>query len=145
MHTKDFENNQQNCFFKKCQFLEFQCQDLISQTSSPLSQSDSCTGRSADLLLPLEDAGKKRHENLHDIASYPRAEKFRTQVRRIWALSILLIIYLWRVLYTLRSSRKPKTVILQSNNLHKKKCPVLQYLYQFLWLENVAITSRYSL
>ncbi|XP_070797607.1 ankyrin repeat and SAM domain-containing protein 1A isoform X4 [Pituophis catenifer annectens] len=64
---------------KPPRFSQLRCQDLISQTSSPLSQSDSCTGRSADLLLPLEDAGKKRHENFHDIASYPRAEKFRTQ------------------------------------------------------------------
>ncbi|XP_025019448.1 ankyrin repeat and SAM domain-containing protein 1A isoform X12 [Python bivittatus] len=64
---------------KPPRFSQLRCQDLISQTSSPLSQSDSCTGRSADLLLPLEDAGKKRHENIHDIASYPRAEKFRTQ------------------------------------------------------------------
>uniref|UniRef100_A0A8C5RVD5 Ankyrin repeat and sterile alpha motif domain containing 1A n=1 Tax=Laticauda laticaudata TaxID=8630 RepID=A0A8C5RVD5_LATLA len=65
---------------KPPRFSQLRCQDLISQTSSPLSQSDSCTGRSADLLLPLEDAGKKRHENIHDIASYPRAEKFRTQL-----------------------------------------------------------------
>ncbi|XP_026536152.1 ankyrin repeat and SAM domain-containing protein 1A isoform X3 [Notechis scutatus] len=64
---------------KPPRFSQLRCQDLISQTSSPLSQSDSCTGRSADLLLPLEDAGKKRHENIHDIASYPRTEKFRTQ------------------------------------------------------------------
>ncbi|XP_013926193.1 PREDICTED: ankyrin repeat and SAM domain-containing protein 1A isoform X7 [Thamnophis sirtalis] len=64
---------------KPPRFSQLRCQDLISQTSSPLSQSDSCTGRSADLLLPLEDAGRKRHENIHDIASYPRAEKFRTQ------------------------------------------------------------------
>ncbi|KAM6454839.1 ankyrin repeat and SAM domain-containing protein 1A isoform 11-T11 [Liasis olivaceus] len=64
---------------KPPRFSQLRCQDLISQTSSPLSQSDSCTGRSADLLLPLEDAGKKRHENIHDIASFPRAEKFRTQ------------------------------------------------------------------
>uniref|UniRef100_A0A670ZQX3 Ankyrin repeat and sterile alpha motif domain containing 1A n=1 Tax=Pseudonaja textilis TaxID=8673 RepID=A0A670ZQX3_PSETE len=64
---------------KPPRFSQLRCQDLISQTSSPLSQSDSCTGRSADFLLPLEDAGKKRHENIHDIASYPRAEKFRTQ------------------------------------------------------------------
>uniref|UniRef100_A0A670ZQI3 Ankyrin repeat and sterile alpha motif domain containing 1A n=1 Tax=Pseudonaja textilis TaxID=8673 RepID=A0A670ZQI3_PSETE len=65
---------------KPPRFSQLRCQDLISQTSSPLSQSDSCTGRSADFLLPLEDAGKKRHENIHDIASYPRAEKFRTQL-----------------------------------------------------------------
>ncbi|KAG8132141.1 hypothetical protein E2320_010020 [Naja naja] len=64
---------------KPPRFSQLRCQDLISQTSSPMSQSDSCTARSADLLLPLEDAGKKRLENIHDIASYPRAEKFRTQ------------------------------------------------------------------
>uniref|UniRef100_A0A8D2JEY9 Ankyrin repeat and sterile alpha motif domain containing 1A n=1 Tax=Varanus komodoensis TaxID=61221 RepID=A0A8D2JEY9_VARKO len=57
-----------------------QLRDLISQTSSPLSQSDSCTGRSADLLLPLGDVGRKRHESSHDVASYPRTERLKAQV-----------------------------------------------------------------
>uniref|UniRef100_A0A8D2J8R8 Ankyrin repeat and sterile alpha motif domain containing 1A n=1 Tax=Varanus komodoensis TaxID=61221 RepID=A0A8D2J8R8_VARKO len=49
---------------KPPRFSQLRCQDLISQTSSPLSQSDSCTGRSADLLLPLGDVGRKRHESI---------------------------------------------------------------------------------
>ncbi|ELW69510.1 Ankyrin repeat and SAM domain-containing protein 1A [Tupaia chinensis] len=56
------------------------CQDLLSQTSSPLSQSDSCTGRSADLLLPPGDTGRRRHDSLHDPAAPTRAERFRIQV-----------------------------------------------------------------
>ncbi|XP_033008544.1 ankyrin repeat and SAM domain-containing protein 1A isoform X12 [Lacerta agilis] len=67
---------------KPPRFSQLRCQDLISQTSSPLSQSDSCTGRSADLLLPLGDAGKKRHESSHDIASYPRTERLKAQEER---------------------------------------------------------------
>ncbi|XP_034979225.1 ankyrin repeat and SAM domain-containing protein 1A isoform X11 [Zootoca vivipara] len=67
---------------KPPRFSQLRCQDLISQTSSPLSQSDSCTGRSADLLLPLGDAGKKRHEGSHDIASYPRTERLKAQEER---------------------------------------------------------------
>lgn len=61
------------------QFLAQQCQDLISQTSSPLSQNDSCTGRSADLLLPSADTSRRRHDSLHDPGA-SRAERFRVQV-----------------------------------------------------------------
>ncbi|XP_042321185.1 ankyrin repeat and SAM domain-containing protein 1A isoform X2 [Sceloporus undulatus] len=67
---------------KPPRFSQLRCQDLISQTSSPLSQSDSYTGRSADLLLPLGDAGKKRHESSHDTASYPRTERLKAQEER---------------------------------------------------------------
>ncbi|XP_062997553.1 ankyrin repeat and SAM domain-containing protein 1A isoform X2 [Elgaria multicarinata webbii] len=67
---------------KPPRFSQLRCQDLISQTSSPLSQSDSCTGRSADLLLPLGDVGRKRHESSHDIASYPRTERLKAQEER---------------------------------------------------------------
>ncbi|KAJ6659850.1 hypothetical protein lerEdw1_018306, partial [Lerista edwardsae] len=67
---------------KPPRFSQLRCQDLISQTSSPLSQSDSCTGRSADLLLPLGDGGKKKHESSHDIASYPRADRLKAQEDR---------------------------------------------------------------
>ncbi|XP_066478931.1 ankyrin repeat and SAM domain-containing protein 1A isoform X3 [Tiliqua scincoides] len=67
---------------KPPRFSQLRCQDLISQTSSPLSQSDSCTGRSADLLLPLGDGGKKKHESSHDIASYPRADRLKAQEER---------------------------------------------------------------
>lgn len=62
------------------QFLSQQCQDLISQTSSPLSQNDSCTGRSADLLLPSVDTSRRRHDSLHDPGATSRAEHFRVQV-----------------------------------------------------------------
>ncbi|XP_061488322.1 ankyrin repeat and SAM domain-containing protein 1A isoform X8 [Rhineura floridana] len=67
---------------KPPRFSQLRCQDLISQTSSPLSQSDSCTGRSADLLLPLGEPGKKRHESSHDMASYPRTERLKAQEER---------------------------------------------------------------
>lgn len=61
-------------------FSLLQCQDLLSQTSSPLSQNDSCTGRSSDLLLPPGDTGRRRHDCLHDPAAPSRAERFRIQV-----------------------------------------------------------------
>lgn len=61
-------------------FSLLQCQDLLSQTSSPLSQNDSCTARSADLLLPPGDTGRRRHDSLHDPAAPSRAERFRIQV-----------------------------------------------------------------
>lgn len=61
-------------------FSLLQCQDLLSQTSSPLSQNDSCTARSADLLLPPGDTGRRRHDSLHDTAAPSRAERFRIQV-----------------------------------------------------------------
>ncbi|KAJ7332972.1 hypothetical protein JRQ81_015152 [Phrynocephalus forsythii] len=67
---------------KPPRFSQLRCQDLISQTSSPLSQSDSCTGRSAELLLPLGDAGKRRHESIHETASYPRMERLKAQEER---------------------------------------------------------------
>ena len=61
-------------------FSPLQCQDLLSQTSSPLSQNDSCTGRSADLLLPSGDTGRRRHDSLQDPAAPSRVERFRIQV-----------------------------------------------------------------
>uniref|UniRef100_A0A8B9DI60 Ankyrin repeat and sterile alpha motif domain containing 1A n=1 Tax=Anser cygnoides TaxID=8845 RepID=A0A8B9DI60_ANSCY len=48
---------------KPPRFSQLRCQDLVSQTSSPLSQNDSCTGRSADLLLPSGDTGKRQHDH----------------------------------------------------------------------------------
>ncbi|XP_077017656.1 ankyrin repeat and SAM domain-containing protein 1A isoform X3 [Tamandua tetradactyla] len=63
---------------KPPRFSQLRCQDLLSQTSSPLSQNDSCTGRSADLLLP-PDTGRRRHDSLHDPAAHSRAERFRIQ------------------------------------------------------------------
>ncbi|XP_037699695.1 ankyrin repeat and SAM domain-containing protein 1A isoform X3 [Choloepus didactylus] len=64
---------------KPPRFSQLRCQDLLSQTSSPLSQNDSCTGRSAELLLPPGDTGRRRHDSLHDPAAHSRAERFRIQ------------------------------------------------------------------
>uniref|UniRef100_A0A452SL33 Ankyrin repeat and sterile alpha motif domain containing 1A n=1 Tax=Ursus americanus TaxID=9643 RepID=A0A452SL33_URSAM len=64
---------------KPPRFSQLRCQDLLSQTSSPLSQNDSCTGRSADLLLPPGDTGRRRHDSLHDPVAPSRAERFRIQ------------------------------------------------------------------
>ncbi|KAM4835518.1 ankyrin repeat and SAM domain-containing protein 1A isoform 7-T7 [Thomomys bottae] len=63
---------------KPPRFSQLRCQDLISQTSSPLSQNDSCTGRSADLLLPSGDTGRRRHDSLHDPTASSR-ERCRIQ------------------------------------------------------------------
>ncbi|XP_023977764.1 ankyrin repeat and SAM domain-containing protein 1A isoform X1 [Physeter macrocephalus] len=64
---------------KPPRFSQLRCQDLLSQTSSPLSQNDSCTGRSADLLLPSGDTGRRRHDSLQDPVAPSRAERFRIQ------------------------------------------------------------------
>ncbi|XP_007483780.1 ankyrin repeat and SAM domain-containing protein 1A isoform X1 [Monodelphis domestica] len=64
---------------KPPRFSQLRCQDLLSQTSSPLSQNDSCTGRSADLLLPPGDTGKRRHDSCQDMAARGRVERFQTQ------------------------------------------------------------------
>ncbi|XP_062451029.1 ankyrin repeat and SAM domain-containing protein 1A isoform X2 [Rhea pennata] len=67
---------------KPPRFSQLRCQDLMSQTSSPLSQNDSCTGRSADLLLPSGDTGKRQHDRGSDVAPYPRAERYKPQEDR---------------------------------------------------------------
>ncbi|XP_048682220.1 ankyrin repeat and SAM domain-containing protein 1A isoform X6 [Caretta caretta] len=64
---------------KPPRFSQLRCQDLMSQTSSLLSQTDSYTGRSAELLLPLGDTGKRRHDSGHDAASHPRADRYKAQ------------------------------------------------------------------
>ncbi|ELK33782.1 Ankyrin repeat and SAM domain-containing protein 1A [Myotis davidii] len=64
---------------KPPRFSQLRCQDLLSQTSSPLSQNDSCTARSADLLLPPGDSGRRRPDSLPDPAAPSRAERFRIQ------------------------------------------------------------------
>ncbi|XP_059138286.1 ankyrin repeat and SAM domain-containing protein 1A isoform X5 [Peromyscus eremicus] len=64
---------------KPPRFSQLRCQDLISQTSSPLSQNDSCTGRSADLLLPSADTSRRRHDSPYDPGAASRAERFRVQ------------------------------------------------------------------
>nr|XP_009932290.1 PREDICTED: ankyrin repeat and SAM domain-containing protein 1A [Opisthocomus hoazin] len=63
-------------------FSQLRCQDLMSQTSSPLSQNDSCTGRSADLLLPSGDTGKRQHDRGTEVAPYSRAERYKAQEDR---------------------------------------------------------------
>ncbi|XP_029389039.1 ankyrin repeat and SAM domain-containing protein 1A isoform X2 [Mus pahari] len=64
---------------KPPRFSQLRCQDIISQTSSPLSQNDSCTGRSADLLLPSADTSRRRHDSLPDPGAASRADRFRVQ------------------------------------------------------------------
>ncbi|EOA98389.1 Ankyrin repeat and SAM domain-containing protein 1A, partial [Anas platyrhynchos] len=59
-----------------------QLRDLVSQTSSPLSQNDSCTGRSADLLLPSGDTGKRQHERGSEVAPYSRVDRYKAQEER---------------------------------------------------------------
>uniref|UniRef100_A0A672UVT7 Ankyrin repeat and sterile alpha motif domain containing 1A n=1 Tax=Strigops habroptila TaxID=2489341 RepID=A0A672UVT7_STRHB len=67
---------------KPPRFSQLRCQDLMSQTSSPLSQNDSCTGRSADLLLPSGDTGKRQHDRGTEAAPYARAERYKAQEDR---------------------------------------------------------------
>ncbi|XP_075378074.1 ankyrin repeat and SAM domain-containing protein 1A isoform X15 [Mycteria americana] len=67
---------------KPPRFSQLRCQDLMSQTSSPLSQNDSCTGRSADLLLPSGDTGKRQHDRGTEVAPYSRAERYKAQEDR---------------------------------------------------------------
>ncbi|KAM5263100.1 ankyrin repeat and SAM domain-containing protein 1A isoform 3-T3 [Ctenodactylus gundi] len=64
---------------KPPRFSQLRCQDLLSQTSSPLSQNDSCTARSADLLLPSGDTSRRRLDSLHDPGPPSRAERLRIQ------------------------------------------------------------------
>ncbi|OWK53787.1 Ankyrin repeat and SAM domain-containing protein 1A [Lonchura striata] len=67
---------------KPPRFSQLRCQDLMSQTSSPLSQNDSCTGRSADLLLPSGDTAKRQHDRATEVATYSRAERYKAQEDR---------------------------------------------------------------
>ncbi|XP_048781636.1 ankyrin repeat and SAM domain-containing protein 1A isoform X6 [Lagopus muta] len=67
---------------KPPRFSQLRCQDLMSQTSSPLSQNDSCTGRSADLLLPSGDSGKRQHERGSELATYSKVERYKAQEDR---------------------------------------------------------------
>uniref|UniRef100_A0A452IYB1 Uncharacterized protein n=1 Tax=Gopherus agassizii TaxID=38772 RepID=A0A452IYB1_9SAUR len=64
---------------KPPRFSQLRCQDLMSQTSSPLSQTDSYTGRSADPLLPSGDSGKRQCDSGRDAASHPRADRYKAQ------------------------------------------------------------------
>ncbi|XP_053943480.1 ankyrin repeat and SAM domain-containing protein 1A isoform X7 [Cuculus canorus] len=67
---------------KPPRFSQLRCQDLMSQTSSPLSQNDSCTGRSADLLLPSGDTGKRQHDRGTEVTPYSRVERYKAQEDR---------------------------------------------------------------
>ncbi|NXN10890.1 ANS1A protein, partial [Indicator maculatus] len=67
---------------KPPRFSQLRCQDLISQTSLPLSQSDSFTGRSGDLLLPSGDTARRQHEHGTEAAPYCKAEHYRAQEQR---------------------------------------------------------------
>uniref|UniRef100_A0A8C2U7V9 Ankyrin repeat and sterile alpha motif domain containing 1A n=1 Tax=Coturnix japonica TaxID=93934 RepID=A0A8C2U7V9_COTJA len=66
---------------KPPRFSQLRCQDLMSQTSSPLSQNDSCS-RSADLLLPSVDSGKRQHELMHGPAVASHLHSFPFQEDR---------------------------------------------------------------
>ncbi|XP_032305133.1 ankyrin repeat and SAM domain-containing protein 1A isoform X11 [Coturnix japonica] len=66
---------------KPPRFSQLRCQDLMSQTSSPLSQNDSCS-RSADLLLPSVDSGKRQHERGSELATYSKVERYKAQEDR---------------------------------------------------------------
>lgn len=87
-----------------------QCQDLLSQTSSPLSQNDSCTARSADLLLPPGDTGRRRHDSLHDPAAPSRVERFRIQVGQEGLLLTGVPSFLWARQGLLAPAPVPKPV-----------------------------------
>uniref|UniRef100_A0A8C9VUU0 Ankyrin repeat and sterile alpha motif domain containing 1A n=1 Tax=Scleropages formosus TaxID=113540 RepID=A0A8C9VUU0_SCLFO len=57
---------------------QIRCQELVSQTSSPLSQMDSYTGRSLDPLLPLGDSARRRAaEPEYDVCHRSRSERQR--------------------------------------------------------------------
>ncbi|MGH0175397.1 UNVERIFIED_CONTAM: hypothetical protein FKN15_075247 [Acipenser sinensis] len=59
---------------------QIRCQDLVSQTSSPLSH-DSYTGRSMDMLLPQGDSGRRRAEHEQEAPHRSRSERHHTQDR----------------------------------------------------------------
>ncbi|XP_058861025.1 ankyrin repeat and SAM domain-containing protein 1A-like isoform X2 [Acipenser ruthenus] len=59
---------------------QIRCQDLVSQTSSPLSH-DSYTGRSMDMLLPQGDSGRRRAEHEQEAPRRSRSERHHTQDR----------------------------------------------------------------
>ncbi|XP_056240787.1 ankyrin repeat and SAM domain-containing protein 1A-like isoform X5 [Seriola aureovittata] len=62
---------------------QIRCQDLPgSQTSSPLSQMESYTGRSMDPLLPVGEPGRKKVPNTdYDVTQRYRSERHRTHER----------------------------------------------------------------
>ncbi|XP_070963800.1 ankyrin repeat and SAM domain-containing protein 1A-like isoform X1 [Oncorhynchus clarkii lewisi] len=62
---------------------QIRCQDLVSQTSSPISHMDSYTGRSMDPILPLgEPGGRKGPNTEYDVAPHrSRSERHRSHER----------------------------------------------------------------
>lgn len=62
--------------------LSLQCQDLPgSQSSSPLSQMESYTGRSMDPLLPAGEAGRKKvRDTDYDVSQRHHSERHRSHV-----------------------------------------------------------------
>uniref|UniRef100_A0A8C9S968 Ankyrin repeat and sterile alpha motif domain containing 1A n=1 Tax=Scleropages formosus TaxID=113540 RepID=A0A8C9S968_SCLFO len=61
-----------------------QIRELVSQTSSPLSQMDSYTGRSLDPLLPLGDSARRRAaEPEYDVCHRSRSERQRPHEPRL--------------------------------------------------------------
>uniref|UniRef100_A0A4W5MRD2 Ankyrin repeat and sterile alpha motif domain containing 1A n=1 Tax=Hucho hucho TaxID=62062 RepID=A0A4W5MRD2_9TELE len=62
---------------------QIRCQDLVSQTSSPISHMDSYTGRSMDPILPLgELGGRKGPDPEYDVAPHrSRSERHRSHER----------------------------------------------------------------
>uniref|UniRef100_A0A665WEP0 Ankyrin repeat and sterile alpha motif domain containing 1A n=1 Tax=Echeneis naucrates TaxID=173247 RepID=A0A665WEP0_ECHNA len=63
---------------------QIRCQDLPgSQTSSPISQMESYTGRSMDPLLPITEPGRKKVPNTdYDVSQRHRSERHRTHRHR---------------------------------------------------------------
>lgn len=63
--------------------LSLQCHDLpVSQSSSPLSQMESSTGRSLDPLLPIGESGRKKVPDAEfEVSQKPQSEQHRSCVR----------------------------------------------------------------
>lgn len=79
-------------FSTKCVATPFlQCQDLPgSQTSSPLSQMESYTGRSMDPLLPVGEPGRKKApDSDYDVTQRYRSERHRPHVCFVISLSLI--------------------------------------------------------
>uniref|UniRef100_A0A674C782 Ankyrin repeat and sterile alpha motif domain containing 1A n=1 Tax=Salmo trutta TaxID=8032 RepID=A0A674C782_SALTR len=62
---------------------QIRCQDLVSQTSSPISHMDSYTGRSMDPLLPLGEPGRRKGPDpAYDVDPHrPRSGRHRSHER----------------------------------------------------------------
>lgn len=62
--------------------LSLQCHDLpVSQSSSPLSQMESSTGRSMDPLLPIGESGRKKVPDTDfEVAQKHQSERHRSCV-----------------------------------------------------------------